>query len=231
MSQLKAKILTKIDEWLDFFTPFVITIVLIQLYWLIKSPTAWKFILMLVTPYLLPLICFRISKFLAPIKEGPSYLGTQGNYGYQPWNATFKMQQIFYAFPFLERVLILLGLYSVWLRLWGSKIGKNILWTARTEITDRSGVEIGDNCFFGHECILISHVVKIKNGKVLLYYKRIKIGNNVFIGAGTRMGPGVVVENFTKIPVLTDLYVNQKVSNKTFGIEDKHELEGFFSRT
>ena len=228
MHNLKILIFTKLDEWLDFFPALIICMVLIQFYYFNYNPSVSKLIFIILTPYVIPLICFRISQRFAPVKEGASYLGAKG---YQPWNATFKMQQIFYTFPMLERVLILFGLYSVWLRLWGSKIGKNILWTSRTSILDRAGVEIGDNCFFGHECVLISHVVQIKKGKILLYYRKVKIGNNVFIGAGSRLGPGSQVADHTKMPILTDVYVNQKISNQTLGIEDEHELEVFFSRT
>ncbi len=228
MSSMKIFLLTKLDEYLDFFPAAVISLVIAQIYWLIISPAFWKVFLIVLTPYAIPLICFRISQKFAPIKEGSSYLGVKG---YQPWNATFKMQQIFYAYPILERTLILFGLYSTWLRLWGSKIGKNVLWTARTEILDRAAVEIGDNCLFGHECLLVSHVVQIRKGKIILYYKKIKIGNNVFIGAGSRFGPGAGALDNTKMPILTDVYINKKVSNKDFGIEDDHEHEVFFSRT
>jgi UDP-3-O-[3-hydroxymyristoyl] glucosamine N-acyltransferase len=39
----------------------------------------------------------------------------------------------------------------------------------------------------------------------------VKIGNDVFIGAGSRVGPGVVIADGVYLPVLTDLYVNQSV--------------------
>ena len=50
---------------------------------------------------------------------------------------------------------------------------------------------------------------------MMLYVRAIRIGNDVFIGAGSRIGPGVVIDDGVYLPILTDLYVNQKVDAQT----------------
>ncbi len=146
------------------------------------------------------------------------------------WNGAYKIQNFFYAFPYLERVLVLFGFYSIWLRLWGSKIGKNVFWTSHTLIGDRQGVIVGDNSLFGHGCTLISHVVHIREGKVFLYYKPIKIGKNVFVGAGSGIGPGTTIKDNTRLPVLTKLMVAETVGPEDYGKTSEEDLEIFYSR-
>jgi acetyltransferase-like isoleucine patch superfamily enzyme len=45
----------------------------------------------------------------------------------------------------------------------------------------------------------------------MLYVKKVKIGNDVFVGAGCHLAPGVVIKDGVYIPVATNLYLNQKV--------------------
>ena len=97
------------------------------------------------------------------------------------------------------------------MRLWGAKVGKNVYWTPRLEIADRSLIEIGDNVFFGQGCGIFSHVVKPKKQDLLLYIKKVKIGSNVFIGASSVLTPGVIVEDKTFLPVESRLYPNQRI--------------------
>ncbi|HXH31465.1 MAG TPA: DapH/DapD/GlmU-related protein [Bacteriovoracaceae bacterium] len=177
-------------------------------------------------PYVFPLLVYRTLLAFFPYKEGGQYLGV----GYNMWNGAYKIQNFFYAFPYLERVLVLFGFYSAWLRLWGSKIGKNVFWTSHTLIGDRQGMIVGDNALFGHGCSFISHVVHIRDGKVFLYYKPIKIGRNVFVGAGSRMGPGTTIKDNTRVPVLTDLMVSETKGPEDFGATSDGDLEIFYSR-
>jgi acetyltransferase-like isoleucine patch superfamily enzyme len=53
--------------------------------------------------------------------------------------------------------------------------------------------------------------VKPRKGNLMLYVKRIEIGNNVFIGVGSNFGPGVVVEDNVFVAACTDLYPNQRM--------------------
>ncbi|MGB3508572.1 MAG: acyl transferase [Microcoleaceae cyanobacterium] len=160
--------------------------------------------------YGIPLIIYRIHNFFYPLEAGVTYLLGKK---YSPWWGSHQIQTIYIAFPVLETLLRLIpGLFSIWLRLWGAKIGKNIYWTPKLEIADRGLIEIGENVIFGYGIGLYSHVIKPKNDNLMLYVKKIKIGNNVFIGAGCRFGPGVNIKDETFIPVTTDLYPNKNAN-------------------
>jgi hypothetical protein len=45
---------------------------------------------------------------------------------------------------------------------------------------------------------------------VMLYYKKIRIGRGVFVGALTRVGPGCEIGDLSVVPTCTDLFVNEK---------------------
>jgi acetyltransferase-like isoleucine patch superfamily enzyme len=80
------------------------------------------------------------------------------------------------------------------------------------EIADRGLLKIGNNVVFGYQVRLFSHVVKPRKADLMLYIKTIKIGNNVFIGVGSNLGPGVVLEDNVFVPARTDLYPHQRVT-------------------
>ncbi|WP_353931562.1 acyl transferase [Okeanomitos corallinicola TIOX110] len=159
--------------------------------------------------YGLPLLVYRLHKKNYRITEGISYLQDQK---YIPWWGSHQIQVIYIAIPVLESVLRLIpGVFSMWLRLWGSKIGKNVYWTPGLEIADRGLLEIGNNVVMGHRVGISSHVIKPRKDNLMLYVKKVKIGNDVFIGGGTLIAPGVVIHDGQFIAVNTTLLPNQKV--------------------
>lgn len=160
--------------------------------------------------YVLPLLAFRAIDVLRPLREQRSYLdGTR----YSPWWGSHQLQRIYIAIPQLESLLQLVpGAFSVWLRLWGSRIGKRVYWTPRVEIADRSMLVVGDDVVFGHKVECYAHAIKPSSrGRLILLVRRITIGNGVFLGAGVRIGPGVRVDDGAFVPTLTDLYVGAKI--------------------
>lgn len=103
------------------------------------------------------------------------------------------------------------GLYSIWLRAWGSKIGKKIYWPPLMEIADKSLLEVGDYCILGHKSSFYSHVLSpAKDGRTIVYVNKITIGPGSFIGAKCNLGPGVKIAPLTKIDAGTNLSLNQK---------------------
>ena len=94
----------------------------------------------------------------------------------------------------------------MWLRLWGAKVGKNVVWTPQVAISDRGFLEIGDNVIFGNWVRLIAHVATPKKDKLKLYIQTIKIGNNVFVGGESFLAPGVEIEDDTVIEGKSDCY-------------------------
>jgi acetyltransferase-like isoleucine patch superfamily enzyme len=202
--------MTLLSLLLSWFPALVISSALASLLWLFCSFSLWGVFALIFSLYGLPLLAYRIHQHFYPVEEGVSYL--IGN-DYSPWWGSHQFQVIYIALPFLESLLRLIpGLFSAWLRLWGAKIGENVYWTPQLEIADRGLIEIGDRAILGHHIQLYSHVIKPKHQNLMLYVKKIKIGNNVFLGAGSRLAPGTVVENNKYIPILTDIYPNRKAS-------------------
>ena len=199
--------MTLLSILLSWFPTVIILSAIASLISICIHPNFTNIFCLIFVIYAIPPITYRIHNYFYPLKEGITYLlGKE----YSPWWGSHQIQIIYIAFPFLEIVLRLVpGLFSIWLRLWGAKIGKNVYWTPKLEIADRGLIEIGDCVTFGYKIELYSHVIKPKNNDLLLYLKKIKIGNNVFIGAGCRFGPGVHIKDETFIPITTDLYPNK----------------------
>lgn len=154
--------------------------------------------------YLFPLLIHRIHFFFFPFTDGYWVLSEKK---YNPWWASHMFQFPFIACPWLESLIHFVpGLYSMWLRAWGSKIGKGVFWTPRVEIIDRGLVEIGDYCIIGHIAAMSSHMVADIEGQPALVIKTIKIGEKSFIGADSQIGPGAIIESRTKLKPKTRIY-------------------------
>lgn len=85
-------------------------------------------------------------------------------------------------------------MYSLWLRLWGSKIGSRVFWTPDTIIMDRTNLIIEDNVVIGNRSYLSTHVGKFKDGDYLVFIKPIHLKKNCFIGTHCLLGPGTKIE-------------------------------------
>jgi hypothetical protein len=97
----------------------------------VSNPSGFNFVLVPASIYLFPLISFRLMNFLFPIIQGKSSLSTKK---YSPWWGGHQIQIIYYAVPQFEGLLrIIPGAFSLWLRLWGSSIGKNVYWKLMIE--------------------------------------------------------------------------------------------------
>lgn len=159
--------------------------------------------------YLLPVLCFRVHDAIWPLVEGRSRIDAPG---YSPWWGGHQFQVMYSAFPALEAALRLVpGLYSAWLRLWGSRVGRRVYWTPLAEITDRSLLDIGDGAVFGHRVACYGHLIKRRHDRLILYVRRIRIGMGVLLGAGSRLGPGARIDDGVDLPLLTDVGVGRRV--------------------
>jgi len=202
--------MTFLSVILSFFPAIIISLAVLSFLWVCFSPGIFSILTLLFSLYGLPLLVYRIHELFYPIKEGISYLGTKE---YSPWWGSHQIQVIYIAFPALETLLRLIpGAFSIWLRLWGAKVGKSVYWTPQLEISDRGLIEIGDRVIFGHGVGIYSHIIKPRKNDLMLYVKKVKIGTNVFLGAWNHVGPGVAVEDETYVPVATHLYPNKKFS-------------------
>jgi hypothetical protein len=138
--------------------------------------------------YFFPVLIFRIHNLFFPLNEGTYDLGEKR---YNIWWTSYQLQFLFISFPLLETIWHLIpGGFSFWLRLWGSKVGKNVFWTPRVEIIDRGLLDVGDNVVVGHVAAFCSHAITPKKGKLLLIVKKVNLGAGSFIGAASQFGPG-----------------------------------------
>ena len=165
----------------------------------IQHPDLFSLALLLGCIYLIPPLLFRLYILYRPIKAGRWVLN-------QPtrcdWWIAHQLQMVFAALPALEALLRLVpGSYSVWLRFWGSQVGKRVYWTVHVEILDRHMLRIGDDVVFGHRVYCTSHIIHRKpNGELVLILRPTRIGNGALIGAGARLGPGVKIPEQSVIP-------------------------------
>lgn len=193
--------MTFIARLIGLFPLSVILLMILSFTKIVRDPSLIHFVLLLSSCYLYPLLAFHLHNFIFPLKEGSFDLAEKKH---NPWWGSFQIQQTYYQLPFLESLLhVTPGLFSFWLRLWGSRIGKGVVWTPNIEINDRSLVEIGNHVVMGHKAHLLSHVIKPKKDGVLLIVKKIIINDNAFIGAGSRLGPGVKVDSGVVLPALS----------------------------
>ena len=177
------------------------------LYCFVSDPSLLGLILLIKIPYLYPLICFRITNLFFPLRTGTFNLSEKK---YNAWWGSYQFQTIYYVFPFLEGILKSIpGLFSLWLRLWGSKVGKNVVWTPNVDVCDRPLMNIGDHVVIGHTAMFISHVINSKEGKASLYINEITLGKGSFVGAGSKFGPGAELRPGVKTKILTILNPDQ----------------------
>jgi hypothetical protein len=146
----------------------------------------------IVVLYILPPVLARCILIICPIQEGHISIPSRD---YFAWWFILNLQIIFCRLTFLEELMrIIPGAYSMWLRLWGSRIGSFTYWAAGLRILDRSFLDIGSGVAFGAGVRLNPHVIAEKDdGKMELLLARIHIGNRAIIGgyalltAGTRI--------------------------------------------
>ncbi|WP_392407591.1 acyltransferase [Chlorogloeopsis fritschii] len=203
--------MTILSTLLSLFPALVILMAFISFLFICFLPSIFSVAALFFSLYVFPLLVYKIHEKFYPLQEGISYLLGKN---YSPWWGTHQIQIIYITFPALEAGLRLIpGAFSFWLRLWGAKVGKNVYWTPHLEIANRSLLEIGDNVVFGHRIGIYSHVIKPKKQDLMLYVKKVKIGSNVFLGAGSYIGPGVQIVDENFVAAGSYLYPNQVVKN------------------
>lgn len=148
----------------------------------------WKLGSFLACLYLLPPFLTRLVLLVHPLRRTrvPMYSAD-----HCVWWFTFCTQTLFLRFPFLEEALRTVpALYSLWLRLWGSKIGKLVYWTPGTTVMDRSFLRIGDHVGLGFGTILGTHLHS--DGELIL--APITLEDGVVVGAHAMIAPGVTLK-------------------------------------
>jgi hypothetical protein len=144
--------------------------------------------------YLLPPLAARLILYIFPILQGRITVGSKQFFS---WWTSFQLQVVFCRLPFLEESLRLIpGIYSLWLRLWGSRIGRLTYWSPGTTITDRSFLCVGNDVVFGAGVRLNAHVLtKNKDGKIELLLATLKIGDRVVVGGYSLLTAGAEISS------------------------------------
>lgn len=180
----------------------------------VHSPGLFSFLRLIFSAYLLsPLLWWILKLFFGRNTEGARRIGWHAKEG-STWVAYYQLQLIYTHFYFFERFLRLFpGLYSVWLRMWGSKIGKFVFWTAEMQIVDRGHLVVGDRVFFGNRCYISAHAIKRIKNKFVLYVKNVSIGDGAMVSYRVHLSPGVVVGKRAHVEAGIDLYPNAQVAD------------------
>lgn len=183
----------------SYFPAFHILIMLYTITQFIKEPGLFTLTLLAGVVYLVPPVLFRLYTLRYPVKTGRWILNHPIR---SEWWVAHQLQAVYAAVPFLEALLRLLpGVYSFWLRLWGSKIGWHVHWTPCVELLDRHLLTVGDFVIFGHQVCCTAHIMtKKSNGNLVLMTRPVSIGEGTLIGAKVRIGPGVQIPDRSVIP-------------------------------
>lgn len=176
--------------------------------------------------YLLPPLLARIIHAMAPIHEGVIELQSRD---FITWLALLNLQVLFCRLPFLDECLrIVPGLYSMWLRLWGSRIGRLTYWSAGTVILERQFLEVGDNVIFGAGVRVNAHVLaRNEQGETALHLGTIKIGDRVIVGgyslltSGTELASDQETKAFMKSPPFSCWQDGQRIKKTGSPIESE----------
>lgn len=156
------------------------------------SRAGWRVVAGVAVLYLAPALAARIVNSIAPIPEGRIRLGTRAFF---TWWALANLQMLFCRLPFLEELIRLIpGLYSLWLRLWGARIGRLTYWGAGLRILDRSFLRIGDDVIFGAAVRLNPHVLhRNEQGEMELILASIVIGDRTMVGGYSLLTAGTEI--------------------------------------
>jgi acetyltransferase-like isoleucine patch superfamily enzyme len=171
-------------------------------------PNAWTVILLLFVIYLLPPMVLRIMLRWAPLKPGIACIDGRK---FCPWLAAHHIQAFYDALPFLESLLrVIPGFYSMWLRMWGSRVGYGVTWPVRIDVLDRNLMDIGNRVTFDREVELAAHVrQKLEGGGSRVLVRPVRIGGHAYVGAGARIGPGATVPHNSNVPAFAVVRVNE----------------------
>ncbi|MBZ5636161.1 MAG: hypothetical protein LAO55_23785 [Acidobacteriia bacterium] len=176
----------------------------------------------LVSLLILPPLLARLVHALSPVRSGRIAVETPG---FLAWWATAQFQMIFNRLPVIEELMrIVPGLYSNWLRLWGSRIGRLTFWSPGMVVLDREYLDLGDDVVFGAGVRLNGHVIlRNRHGRLELALAPIKIGSGASIGgyslitAGTEIAPG----ESTRAHLLSPPFTVWRDGKRWKGVDDE----------
>jgi serine acetyltransferase len=133
--------------------------------------------------YAYGIMVYRSFLFFSPIGEGEVAEGSRQEFTYQV-HALFNVI-LFHSIT--HTGILPIPLMRLFYQALGARLGRNTF--SSGVIADPIFVEIGNDTTVGDMALLVPHVIE---GRKLAHY-RIRIGNNVTVGAGSRTMPGVTI--------------------------------------
>jgi hypothetical protein len=206
----------KVPKFLEtafvFYPPLLALLIINDVIHFLRDQNIFSLTRLILSCYLLSPFSWWVLRLCFGQKtEGAFRVGKRAKDG-NLWLLYYQLQLIYSSFSFFERLLRLFpGFYSAWMRLWGSKIGKKVNWTAECQIVDRGHLEIGDRAFLGNRCYLSAHALKKTKDQYLLYVKKIVIGSDAMVSYAVEIGPGVVIGARAHIDAGAGMYPNTRV--------------------
>ncbi|MCY2930532.1 MAG: hypothetical protein NTV86_13740 [Planctomycetota bacterium] len=168
--------------------------------------------------YVLPPLLCRVLLLASPIRRTTIAIGSREFF---TWWFAINLQMLFNRFAALEELLrIVPGCYSLWLRLWGAKVGRLTYWAAGMRILDRPFLQIGEDVTFGAGVRLNPHVIQPGgDGRLVLLLGRVRIGDHVSVGgysllvAGAEIASGQATRAFLMLPPFSRLEGGRRVKS------------------
>jgi len=174
------------------FIPLVHIVTVVSVVFFFSLSWFARGLLGLAALYLLPPAFAYAVRKLCRISEGKIAFGSNVFFA---WWTLLQLQMVFCRLPALEELLRLVpGVYSVWLRLWGARIGRLTFWSPGTVIMDRPYLQLGDDVVFGAGVRINPHlVVKNSGGRFELLLGTVKIGDRVTVGGYSLLSVGAEI--------------------------------------
>jgi hypothetical protein len=162
--------------------------------------------------FLLPPLVVRASTWRRPLARGRLEPGSRC---FLHWWFTAQWQVIFTRLPMLEETIRMIpGLYSLWLRLWGARVGALVYWSPGVVILDRPLVRIGKRVIFGVGARLSPHVLAPAGPRrMALHLAPIIIGDDALVGAYSILLPGCEVADREVTPPFRTIHAFSRFAN------------------
>jgi len=135
--------------------------------------------------------------FAMALRRGGNASVSFGSSQFFCWWISLQLQVIFNRLHFLEEGLRLVpGLYSLWLRLWGARIGRLTYWASEVRVLDRGLIDLGDDVVFGAGVRINPHVMAREDAGpegMRLQLGVVKIGDRAVVGGYSLLTAGTEI--------------------------------------
>jgi acetyltransferase-like isoleucine patch superfamily enzyme len=148
-------------------------------------------VLLLLSFYGFAFLIYRLSHHFMPLIEGELPADSPQEFAYQV-DTLFRLL-LFY--PLIRTYFIPTPIMRLVYQALGAKLGTNSY--SGGAILDPALTHLGSNTLIGHDAVLFSHEIEGQH----MALARIRIGNNVTVGAKATIMPGVTIEDNAIISV------------------------------